>query len=223
MMMETKNTMIKVALADDHVLLRNALVSLIDSFGDCRVIHHSDTGKQFTSKIAAGAVPDVAILDLNMPDMDGFETAKWMMDNHPEAHVLMLTMYDSEISLIRLLQVGVKGFLKKDIHPNELKAALISVAENGYYYSHNTTGKLASFFQKNHGNQSSIEKAILTDLEIEFLKLASTELTYKEIADKMKITPRVIDSYRDSLFEKLDVKSRVGLAIYAVKNGIVTF
>ena len=113
--------------------------------------------------------------------------------------------------------------MKKDIHPSELRAALVSVAENGYYYSHNTTGKLASLFQKNHSNQSSIEKAMLTYTEIEFLKLASTEMTYKEIADHMKITPRVIDSYRDSLFDKLDVKSRVGLAIYAVKNGIVTF
>ena len=100
---------------------------------------------------------------------------------------------------------------------------MLSVAENGFYYSHNTTGKLASFFQKNYSNQSSIEKALLTQIEIDFLKLASTELTYKEIADRMKITPRVIDSYRDNLFDKLNVKSRVGLAIYAVKNGIVSF
>lgn len=217
------NKIFKVILADDHVLLRDALATLVGSFDELRVVGVADNGEKLVEMFKSGLTADLILLDLNMPKKDGFETALWLQENHPDVKILVLTMYDSEIALIRLLQVGVKGFLKKDIHPSELRNALISVAENGYYYSHNTTGKLASLFQKNHHNQSSIEKAILTALEIEFLKLASTEMTYKEIADYMKITPRMIDSYRDSLFEKLDVKSRVGLAIYAVKNGIVTF
>ena len=210
-------------LADDHVLLREALSTLINSFDEMEVVSVAGNGGELVETFKTGQIPDVVLLDLNMPKMDGFETAAWIQKIYPSVKILILTMYDSEIALIRLLQSGVKGFLKKDIHPTELKNALVSVAENGYYYSHNTTGKLASLFQKNRSNQSSIEKAILTPIEIDFLKLASTELTYKEIADQMKITPRVIDSYRDALFEKLDVKSRVGLAIYAVKNGIVTF
>lgn len=213
----------KVLLADDHVLLRDALSTLINSFDELRVVAAVSNGEELVAELKRGIVPDVVLLDLNMPKMDGFETAFWLQKNHPEIKVLVLTMYDSEIALIRLLQVGVKGFLKKDIHPSELRSALLSVAENGFYYAHNTTGKLASLFQKNHNSQSSIEKAMLTATEIDFLRLASTELTYKEIADRMKITPRVIDSYRDNLFDKLDVKSRVGLAIYAVKNGIVSF
>ena len=210
-------------LADDHILLRDALATLINSFEELKVIAVAGNGEELIKFIKSGQMPDLILLDLNMPKMDGFETAIWIQKNFPAVKILVLTMYDSEIALIRLLQVGVKGFLKKDIHPAELKAALISVAENGYYYSQNTTGKLASLFQKNFTNQSSIEKSMLTNIEIDFLKLASTELTYKEIADKMKITPRVIDSYRDTLFDKLDIKSRVGLAIYAIKNGIVTF
>src|SRR6476659_2208890 len=99
--MEKTNLIIKVAMADDHLLLRNALSSLIDSFGDCKVIYHSGTGKGLVEKIEAGPVPDVVILDLNMPDMDGFDTAEWMQRHFPEAHVLMLTMYDSELSMIR--------------------------------------------------------------------------------------------------------------------------
>jgi len=213
----------KIMLADDHVLLREALSTLINSFDEMEVVSVAGNGGELVETFKTGQIPDVVLLDLNMPKMDGFETAAWIQKIYPSVKILILTMYDSEIALIRLLQSGVKGFLKKDIHPTELKNALVSVAENGYYYSHNTTGKLASLFQKNRSNQSSIEKAILTPIEIDFLKLASTELTYKEIADQMKITPRVIDSYRDALFEKLDVKSRVGLAIYAVKNGIVTF
>ena len=132
-------------------------------------------------------------------------------------------MFDSEIALIRLLQVGVRGFLKKDVHPAELETALLSVVENGYYYSHRTTGKLANFFHKSYSTQSSIERALLNEKEIEFLKLASTDLTYKEIAQEMQLTPRSIDGYRDTLFDKLGVKSRVGLAIFAVKTGIVNF
>jgi two-component system invasion response regulator UvrY len=217
------NKAYNVVLVDDHVLLRDALATLIGSFEELEVIAAVDNGEELVKYFKNGKLPDLVLLDLNMPKMDGFETASWLQKNCPAVKILVLTMYDSEIALIRLLQVGVKGFLKKDIHPSELRNALISVAENGYYYSHNTTGKLASLFQRNHSNQSSIEKAMLTYTEIEFLRLASTEMTYKEIADHMKITPRVIDSYRDSLFEKLDVKSRVGLAIYAVKNGIVTF
>ena len=217
------NKLYKVILTDDHVLLRDTLATLIDSFDECKVIAVASNGKELIKAIENGQVPDIVVLDLNMPLMDGYETAQWLQDKLPEVKILILTMYDSEIALIRLLQVGVRGFLKKDIHPKELKSALLSVAEDGYYYSHNTTGKLAGFFHKNHTNNSSIEKALLTKLDIEFLKLASTDMTYKEIAQVMKITPRAIDGYRDSLFDRLDVKSRVGLAIYAVKNGIVTF
>jgi len=220
--MKTTNQF-KVILADDHVLLRDALAKLIGTFEECRVIGVASNGRELLQFIQDGHLPNIVVLDLNMPHMDGYETAQWLQENHPDVRILILTMYDSEIALIRLLQVGVRGFLKKDIHPNELRNALLSVAEDGYYYSHNTTGKLANLFQKNHSNNSSIEKAMLTKLDIEFLKLASTDMTYKEIAHLMKITPRAIDGYRDSLFDKLDVKSRVGLAIYAVKNGIVTF
>jgi DNA-binding NarL/FixJ family response regulator len=213
----------KVLLADDHILLRDALAGLINSFEECKVIAVAGNGIELIKQIEQVDIPDLVLLDLNMPGMDGYDTAKWLHKNHPAVKILTLTMYDSEIALIRLLQIGVRGFLKKDIHPAELRTALLSVADNGYYYSHNTTGKLASFFQRTHSSQSSIERALLNEIEIEFLKMASTDLTYKEIAQKMQMTPRAIDGYRDALFDKLEVKSRVGLAIYAVKNGIVTF
>ena len=217
-----KANSIKVVLCDDHVLLRDALANVINTFEDFKVVQTVNNGQELINYLNEGSLPDVILLDLNMPVMDGFATATHLFSKYPQIKILTLTMYDSEIALIRLLQVGVKGFLKKDVHPNELRSALKSVSENGFYYSHHTTGKLAGLFQKDAYNNTMIEKAILTDKEIDFLRLASTDLTYKEIADKLKITPRAIDGYRDALFEKLDVKSRVGLAIYAVKNGIVT-
>lgn len=211
-------------LVDDHVLLRDALASLINSFDNFLVVGTAGTGIELMHLLKNGTRPDIILLDLNMPEMDGFEAAKLLHDKYPDIRVLILTMYDSEIALIRLLQIGVRGFLKKDIHPSELKASLLTVSANeGYYYSNQATSKLASIFQKHHENNTPIERSLLSEKEIEFLKLASTDLTYKEIAVEMEMTPRAIDFCRDALFEKLDVKSRVGLAIYAVKHGIVTF
>ena len=210
-------------MADDHILLRDALANLIDSFENCQVIHQSENGKELLEKIEKGSVPDVVLLDLNMPIMNGFETANELQKKYNNVAVLMLTMYDSELTLIQLLQAGVKGFLKKDIHPSELKFALQSVMESGYYYSSHTTGKLVNLFRNNAENGINLNKSILNDQELTFLKYACTDLTYKEIAGKMSLNPRSVDTLRDQLFIKLDVKSRVGLAMLAIRHGIVTF
>jgi two-component system, NarL family, invasion response regulator UvrY len=209
----------RLILADDHILLRDALAQLINNFEEFTVVATAGNGKEVIDLIETHNKIDIVLMDLNMPIVDGYEAAKLLSKNRPDIKIVILTMYDSEIALIRLLQSGVNGFLKKDIHPTELKNALLTVASGEYYYSNHTTVKIASLFRK----KSSIERSILNDMEIEFLKLASTDMTYKEIANAMKMTPRHIDNYRDALFTKLDVKSRVGLAIYAVKNGIVTF
>jgi len=166
-------------------------------------------------------LPDLVILDLNMPQMDGYETAKYLRINYPEIYVLVLTMYDSEISLLRMLQAGARGFLKKDIHPGELKLAIQSVMSSGYFYSQPSAGKLVNLVKKDMSGNPA-ERSGLNENELTFLKLASTDMTYKEIATVMKISPRTVDNYRDSLFVKLNVKSRVGLAIYAIKSGVVT-
>lgn len=209
----------KLILADDHILLRDALANLVNNFEEFSVVATAGTGNEVIRFFESGGKADIVLMDLNMPDMDGYETGRWLVQNKPAVKIVILTMYDSEIALIRLLKAGVHGFLKKDIHPSELKNALLTVANGEYYYSNHTTGKIANLFRK----QAGVEKALLTEQEIAFLKYASTDMTYKEIAQAMHMTPRNIDSYRDALFTKLDVKSRVGLAIYAVKNGIVTF
>ncbi|MCW3092440.1 MAG: response regulator transcription factor [Ferruginibacter sp.] len=212
-----------ILLVDDHILIRNALASLINTFPGYNVSHMAGNGMEVIKIIEKGFIPDIVILDLNMPEMDGSETAQWLYNNHPKMKIIVLTMFDSEIALIRLLQVGVRGFLKKDIHPEELKLAIQIVARDGFYHSHQVTGKLGSLFLKTNESPTFIERAILSETEINFLKLATTENTYKQIAVTMNLTPRVIDNFRDQLFDKLNIKSRVGLAIYALKNGLVTF
>lgn len=218
-----KSPKYKLILADDHILLRDALATLINRFPEFFVTALAENGREVIDLIKNGNSPDIVLMDLNMPEMDGYEAAKWLVKNKPDIKIVILTMYDSEIALIRMLQAGVDGFLKKDINPGELKEALLTVAGGDFYYSNHTTVKIASLFKTNQQNQSNLHRSILSEIEIEFLKLASTEMTYKEIAGKMNLSPRNIDSYRDALFTKLDVKSRVGLVIYAVKNGVVTF
>lgn len=213
---------VSVALVDDHILLRNALGDLIEHIPGYRIEFMAGNGIEMIRYIQNGSIPQVLILDLNMPEMDGYEAAAWLHEQHPEIYVLVLTMFDSEIPLIRLLQNGVRGFLKKDIHPDELKMALQSLMKEGYYYPVQTAGKLANLFQINKQQQRLMDSKTMSVTDIQFLKLAATDLTYKEIALEMNMSPKTIDSLRDSLFQKFDVKSRVGLAIYAVKNGIVS-
>jgi DNA-binding NarL/FixJ family response regulator len=216
-----KKELIKVAMVDDHILLRNALASLINNSDNCSVVIECSNGKELIGKIKTSTPPDLVILDLNMPEMDGHQTALYLQKNHPEIKVIMLTMYDSELALIRLLKAGVKGFMKKDIHPTELMHAIQSVHEQGYYYSAQTSSKLAGLF-RDEESAHAIDKILLSDQELEFLKFVCSELTYKEVAVQLKMNPRAIDGMRDNLFTRLDVKSRVGLAMYAIKHGIVS-
>jgi two-component system invasion response regulator UvrY len=214
--------LIKVALADDHILLRDALALLVNGFNNCQVLFTAANGKEVMDNLESGHRPDVIIMDLNMPHVDGHETTSWLLKNYPEVHVLMLTMYDSELILIRMLQAGAKGFLKKDIHPEELKFAIHSVVESGYYYTNNVTGKLVNLF-RNTKDEKVVLRNMLSEQEATFLKFCCSEMTYKEIAGQMGLSPRSVESVRDELFLRMGVKSRVGLAMYAIRHGLATF
>jgi two-component system, NarL family, invasion response regulator UvrY len=213
--------MATIALTDDHILLRNGLAALVKALGHT-VLFEADNGKDFISKLDNNNLPDVLLLDINMPEMDGYETAQWIKENHPDIKVLALSMYDNENSIIRMLKCGAKGYILKDSEPAELKAAIDALVNKGYYYSDLVSGKLIHAINKieDAGNDVNTVNN-LNERETDFLKYACTELTYKEIADKMFLSPRTIDGYRDALFEKLHVKTRVGLVMFAIKNGIV--
>ena len=214
---------IKVALADDHVLLRNGLAGVVDSFGDYEVLFEADNGNHFIEQIKKNGEPSLVLMDINMPQMDGYATAQWLKQHHPLVNVIALSMYDNENAIIRMFKAGAKGYILKDSEPPELKKALDSVHQKGYYYSELVTGRLIHSINKMDDAHSDVKNLIdLNDRELDFLKLACTEMTYKEIAEKMFLSPRTIDGYRDALFEKLQLKTRVGLVMYAIKNGIVT-
>lgn len=213
----------RILIADDHSMLREALVSFINATGSFHVVTATGNGKELVASLAAGIEADLALIDLSMPEMDGYATAQWLQQYRPGIKIIVLTMFDPGFPLLRLMQLGIRGFLKKDADPSELRMALDAVAEDGYYYTSGTACRLAAILEKQDPDDTSSFRPWLSKSEIEFLKLASTEFTYKEIASRMGITPRAVDGYRDGLFEKLGVKNRVGLVIYAVKNGIVCF
>ena len=208
-----------VALVDDHILLRNGLANLIRNFGDYEVLFEANNGRQLLAQLDMGLIPDIVLLDINMPEMDGYETAAWLKQHHPDIKVLALSMYDKDKPIIRMLKNGARGYILKDCEPPELKAALGSVLNKGYYYSEMVTSKL--IYNINHSEDAGYNEQLqLSGNEIQFLRLVCLEMTYKEIADAMHLSPRTIDGYRDALFEKLQVKTRVGLVIYAIKNEI---
>ena len=213
--------MANLVLTDDHILLRNGLAELVKSLGHT-VLFEADNGKNFIAKLDNKLLPDVVLMDINMPEMDGFETASWIKNNHPEIKVLALSMYDNETSIIRMLKCGAKGYILKDSEPAELKSAIAAVMDKGFYYSDLVSGKLMHAINKLDDESDGLKSLVpLSDRETDFLKHTCSELTYKEIADKMFVSPRTIDGYRDALFEKLQLKTRVGLVMYAIKNGIV--
>jgi two-component system invasion response regulator UvrY len=213
--------MANLVLIDDHTLLRNGLASLVKSLGH-GVLFEANNGKDFIEKLKPRFLPDVVLLDINMPEMDGYDTAKWIKVNHPRIKVLALSMYDNESSIIRMLRNGVKGYILKDSDPAELQMAIEAIISKGYYHSELISGKLINAISRIDEGDIELKKTVtLNGKEIEFLKYTCTELTYKEIAEKMNLSARTIDGYRDTLFEKLNIKTRVGLVIYAIKNGIV--
>ncbi|HMH20907.1 MAG TPA: response regulator transcription factor [Puia sp.] len=209
---------IQVAIVDDHNLLRKALAKLISSFENYSVLFEGDSGREIKNKIGQHIVPDIILLDVNMPDMDGYETVKWLHKNYPQIKVLALSMFSDENTIIRMLRLGAKGYILKNIEPEELKLALDSIMKKDFYLSDYISGKIISGLHKDLGNPD--DQIALSDKEKEFLRLVCSELTYKDIADKMFVSHRTVDNYRNTLFEKLKVRSRVGLVMYAIRQGL---
>ncbi len=211
-----------VVLVDDHGLLRNGLAGLIESFGEYNILFEADNGNDFINKLKLQPSPQAVLMDINMPEMDGYETCLWLKNNRPEIKVLALSMYDNEGAVIRMFKAGAKGYILKDCDPVELKTALHSLITKGFYYTEMVTGKLIHCINSMDEEGGGVKNVVqLIEREISFLKLVCTELTYKEIAEKMFLSPRTIDGYRDDLFQKLNVKTRIGLVMYAIRNGIV--
>ncbi|CAH0335927.1 Response regulator GacA [Flavobacterium sp. CECT 9288] len=212
--MKTTN---KIIIVDDHLLFSQSLKLLINSFDDFEVVNSFENGKEFINHLQENPDTnvDLVLLDVNMPILDGLSTIKWIKENQPNLNVIALSVNNEDETIIKMITNGAKGYLLKDTSPKIFQEAIIAVIEKGFYFT-----ELVSSILINRIDNDS-KKIILKEKELIFLKLACTEKTYKEIADEMCLSPKTIDGYREVLFEKLEIKTRIGLVLYAIKNKIV--
>lgn len=210
-----------IVIADDHLLIAKALTAIIDTFKNYKVLYEVPNGKELMVQFKhKQRVPDIVLLDINMPEMDGFETARWLSAHHPEILILALSMQNDEQTLIKMIKAGARGYLLKNIHPQELENALNALVSKGVYYSDAYVSKVMQHIIREDDPRESTKG--ISDREKLFLQYAATELTYKEIGEKMFCSPRTVESYRDALFERLNLKTRVGLVVYAIKNQLIS-
>ncbi|MBK9109155.1 MAG: response regulator transcription factor [Saprospiraceae bacterium] len=213
---------VKIAIVDDHTMMVQAIANLLNARDEFKVIFTCRNGRELTEKLTVlDQLPDLVLLDINMPLMNGWETAEWIQKNYPQMRILCLTMNDDEMSVIKMFKSGAKGYVLKDAEEDELFLAIHSVMTKGFYYSDYVAKVMIDSFKSEGIPGDSQMMSPLKEREIEFLVLCCTELNYKQIADLMHLSPKTIDGYRDDLFQKLHVRSRIGLVLHAIKHGLV--
>lgn len=209
--------MYSIAIADDHDLFRRGIKDLLVNTGSFRGVIEAKDGKELISKISKTAkLPDACILDVSMPRMNGYETMSILAKRWPKLKVLVLSMYDDEQCIINMLRRGARGYALKDDSPEEIEHAILTIINDGYYHSGISSVLLSSLIHKE--DCSDLE---LSHKEISFLSFVCSDLSYLEIAEKMELSPRTVDGYREKLFKKLKVKKRTALAMIAMRMGLV--
>ena len=211
---------ISIVIVDDHTLFRSGVSTLISEFEEIDVVFVASNGRELQHQLSPDNLPDIILMDITMPVMDGYETTKWVTTQYPQIRVLALSMFDDEKSIINMLKAGACGYLLKESSPSDLFEAIKITKEKGLFINENVSGRMLVSLRQN--SQASSANVQPTQKEMEFLQYCSTELTYKEIADKMNVSPRTVDNYRESLFSKLNIKSRTGLVVYAIKNSLIS-
>ena len=211
---------ISIAIVDDHTLFRSGVSTLISEFDEINVLFEASNGKDLQQKLSAENLPDIILMDITMPEMDGYEATKWVTTLYPKIYVLALSMFDDEKSIINMLKAGACGYLLKESNASELLEAIKITKEKGLFINDNVSGRMLVSLR--HASKVDALSIKPSHREMEFLQYCSTELTYKEIAAKMNVSPRTIDSYRESLFSKLNIKSRTGLVVYGIKNSLIS-
>ncbi len=214
--------MTKVALVDDHEMLRSGLAGLINTFPDFKVISEAGHGQEFIDNLNREEIPDIVLLDITMPVMDGYETALWIKNELPNTKILVLSMLSNDMAIIRMLRNGVKGYILKESKPAILKQAMESIIKNDFYVNELVKDKLVNYITNDQDTDLNTTKLLnITESEVQFLQWLCMDKSYKEIAKEMFISVRTIDTHRDNLFRKLEINTRVGLIVFAMKHGIV--
>lgn len=212
---------LKVYIADDHTLFRKAMVNLLRSFERVVDVKDAENGKELLTLVKY-EVPDVAIIDLQMPVMDGAETSKQILQKYPDVKIIILTMHDSNKYILHMMELGVHAFLLKNTEPDELEKAIYAVADKDFYHNE----LVASVLRKNVkerkiGQRPLFQQAELTEREKEILLLICQELTMKEIGQRLFLSENTVRNHRVNIMEKVGVNNIVGLVKFAYDSGVV--
>lgn len=209
---------IKIGLVDDHQLFLKSLSLMLDTLADFSVVVEALNGEDLQKKMATlQDPPDIMLIDVNMPVMDGAATAQWLQANYPLVRLAALSMNDKDNSIIKMFKAGCCAYLLKDVHPHTLERALHEIHEKGFFNSDMTNLNFRKLLSRSEDQTVS-----LTAKELKFLKLACSELTYKQIAAQLNLSERTIDGYREILFQKFHVQSRVGMCLEALRREFIT-
>jgi DNA-binding NarL/FixJ family response regulator len=208
---------INIAIIDDHTLFRKGVAALMSEFDELAVVFEAENGQQMQQMLAKHTIPQVILMDINMSVMDGYAATAWVKEKYPQIKVLALSMFEDDKAVIRMIRCGASGYVLKESKPRELLEAITTINTKGVYINELVSGKLLRSITDKETKPEFSKK------ELEFLKLCCSELTYKEMADKMFVSPRTIDNYRESLFQKLSLKSRTGLVLFAIQNEVFKF
>lgn len=209
---------VTVGLVDDHQLFLKSLRLMLESFKEYEVTVEALHGEDLKNKLKnSNKIPDLMLVDVNMPVMDGIATSKWLSEEYPAMKLIALSMNDTDTAIIEMIKAGCCAYLLKDTHPNELEKALQEVVTKGYYNADASNINFRRLLLKSNETPS----IVLTEKEKQFLSYACSELTYKQVAAEMNLSERTIDGYREALFAKFNVQSRVGLCLEALRKGFV--
>lgn len=213
------NTYTTLAIVDDHPLMRNGLLDAIKNFDNFKITIEASNGVDFIKQLDDNNVPDIVILDIKMPKMDGYETTAYLKEHYPSTKILIISVDEDEEAILKMVKLRVNGYILKYADPSELESTLNIIKTREYHYSEKVNDTIRKEFQ-NPSLKFEPVSSRFNDREITFLKLVCTEKTYKEIAFEMGETVKQIDKLRADMFEKCEAKCRVGLVLYAIKNKI---
>lgn len=210
-----------IGIVDDQKLFVSSLCALIKEFDDFEVIVEATDGKELLQKLKLLlSMPDIILVDVQMPLMDGPAVVSAIAADYPGIRTVALSMKDDDQSILKMLRAGCSGYFSKDMHPKELEKALTEIYQTGFY-----NGDLISIHSRRllKAPDKNLEVIKLTEREKEFLQHACSDCSYKEIAAKMFLSVKRIDDFREKLFLELEVKSRTGMVLEAIRKNLVIF
>lgn len=212
---------IRVAIADDHKIFRKGVILSLRHFPNIEFVCEADNGQELIDKLDESK-PDIVLMDLRMPIKDGIETTKFISRHYPHIAVIVLTMHEDERFVTHLMENGANGYLLKSTDPNEIKKAILEVKAKGFYLN-NYVNKI--LLKRSHNKSKSIPSLTneiqISEKEKDVIKYICMEFTSQEIGDKMDISPRTVESIKERLMEKWNLKNTAGLVFFAVKNNLL--